>query len=485
MAKQQAETASSAASEVAGAELGDQRLNKRLGKIVEALQERPDVGFPKALVTEAELEGFYRFLSNEKVSFESLLAPHVQATLGRMGGHELVLVVHDTTEFRFSGEVERAGLGRLQSSGHGFLGHFALAMSSEGRRDALGVLGVEAWARRGTTATKRRSRKEVTYQQTRELETEQARWGRLVDEVEARVDGANALVHVMDSEADDYALLAQLVGNQQRFVVRLCYDRCLDIEQSGAGPYRKTKEFVAAGQEVCTRTVSVSARQRRPSGRRQKRHVKREARVATVSISASTVVFRRPSYGGDTLAKSLPVHVVHVREQDPPADVEPVEWLLITTEPIDTEEQILQVVDHYRARWVIEEYFKALKTGCAYEKRQLESWTTLLNALAIFIPIAWNLLRMRTLARTEPTAAARTVLTSTQLEVLRLETARRTPKKPLPEHPTVRDALLAVARLGGHLPRNGEPGWQVLGRGYHELLMLESGFRLARQHQPS
>ena len=44
---------------------------------------------------------------------------------------------------------------------------------------------------------------------------------------------------------------------------------------------------------------------------------------------------------------------------------------------------------------------------------------------------------------------------------------------------TVIDALYAIAALGGHLKRNGPPGWQTLHRGYQDLIMLELGWRAA------
>jgi len=125
---------------------------------------------------------------------------------------------------------------------------------------------------------------------------------------------------------------------------------------------------------------------------------------------------------------------------------------------------------------VIEEYFKALKTGCAVEKRQADSWHSMLNILALLVPIAWGLLRLRTVTRWEPTAPAAVVLTPEQLKVLRRAS---TPK--LPRRLSARDAMLAVARLGGHLRSNGEPGWLVLGRGYTELLSLAAGYRLATE----
>ena len=154
------------------------------------------------------------------------------------------------------------------------------------------------------------------------------------------------------------------------------------------------------------------------------------------------------------------------------------EWRLWTLEPIDTAEDVLAIVDAYRSRWVIEEYFKALKSGCAVEKRQLESTAALLNALAIFVPIAWRLLLLRALARDAADTPATRVLTRTQLRCLdfALTKLRRTN---LGKRPTTRDAMLGVAGLGGHIKNNGDPGWIVLGRGFDKLLTIELGYLAA------
>jgi hypothetical protein len=172
------------------------------------------------------------------------------------------------------------------------------------------------------------------------------------------------------------------------------------------------------------------------------------------------------------LPATLAVHVVSVWEVAAPAGEEPVTWRLITTEPVDTVDQVLQIVDWYRTRWLIEEFFKALKTGCAYEKRQLESLATLLVALALLAPIAWQLLLLRHLARELPTHAATAVLTPRQVQILRALPAGAT----LSPTPIMRETLLAVARLGGHLRQNGAPGWLVLGRGMQKLLWMEQGW---------
>lgn len=157
--------------------------------------------------------------------------------------------------------------------------------------------------------------------------------------------------------------------------------------------------------------------------------------------------------------------------------------MLITTEAIDTQDQVERIVDHYRARWTIEEFFKALKTGCAVEKRQLETYAALRNALAVFSVIAWRLLLLRTASRHTPSAPAEAVATARQLRLLRslkrLDHPRVRGVEP-PEHATAHDVLLAVAKLGSHLKQNGPPGWQVLGRGYDSLLLLEVGW-IARE----
>jgi hypothetical protein len=153
--------------------------------------------------------------------------------------------------------------------------------------------------------------------------------------------------------------------------------------------------------------------------------------------------------------------------------------MLITNEPTETVAQIFAVVDSYRARWVIEEYFKALKTGCAFEKNQLESRRTILNYLAVLAPVAWQLLLLRSLARDAPSSPADAALSKVQIEVL-----KAVAKKPLSPEPTVEEAFLAVAALGGHLKRNGPPGWQTLGKGFHDLLLFEAGWRAHASQSP-
>ena len=458
------------ADEFAEADLGDARRARRLMAIARKLAAAPDASFPSALETGADLEGFYRFTRNDAVTPEAILAPHVAATARRVSEHSEVLAVHDTTECRYGGS--RAGLGRLTTSGHGFLAHYTLAVTSDERRDPLGTLALETWTRHGVTPTALRRGNKITPDEAITRPNEQDRWLRGVDAAEAAVDGPTRLIHVMYSEADDYDLMSKLVEGGQRWVIRLCHDRVLATPEG----FAKAKEFVARRKVKCTRAVQLSRRKRRPGGSQRRRQIPRDQRLATLAIRASAVIFRRPMHyrASTDLSDTLPVNIVAVREIEPPVDEQRVEWLLMTTEPIDTEDAILKVIDWYRARWRIEEFFRALKTGCALEKRQLESRETLLNALALFTAIAWALLRLRTAARADEDISAHVVLDDEQLTVL-----RKASEVPLPRRLSARDAMSAVARLGGHLRSNGDPGWVVLGRGYEKLVTMVAGYRLA------
>jgi hypothetical protein len=451
-----------AAADFNGVALGDERLNARARTTVQALSAQPALGAPRVL-SEAELEGYYRFVNNKRVSFEALLKAHVEATIERAKGLERVVVAHDTTDFRFSDEVARLGLGPMDNGGQGFYAHVSLALAT--RQHALGVVAVEPWTR-----TSRKAKKVTQGERYRNPAKESLRWMRAIREAERVFEGRSRLIHVMDREADDYDILCALVASKYSFVVRGSYDRRL------AGSDVRLKTFARTLEVRCTRNASLVRRAAGKTAKQRKLHPARDARIATLTFSAERVTLRRPD-DSDAEAEELTINLVRAFEPDPPPDCEPIEWFLLTSEPIDTPEQILQVVDDYRARWTVEEYFKALKTGCAYEKRQHETKDALLNALGIFIPIAWSLLNMRTLSRDEELAKrpAEELLTPTQLEIIRLES-----KNKLCAQPTIGEAVLLLARFfGGLQPSNGRPGWHILGRAFEKLLTMEAGWRLA------
>lgn len=454
--------------EMAGADLGDARLNARRDRVIDVLEQQPATGFPDACGSAAETEALYRFLRNPRVSLEAVIEPHLRATADRCRSVGDVLVIHDTTENVFAGEKARPGLTPLGPRRHGFWLHTALAVSADGLRAPLGVLGLAPYVRHPDPA---RVTKPHWRERFRDPAKESRRWVKGVGTVRQRLGAATRPIHLMDREGDNYELLSDLVQHADRFVVRLTYDRKLITTAASDAP--ETVEAARPLTVLGEQTVTIAARQ---VGTRPRplvaRRPARAARVATVSLAASRVTLKRPRDHRAPLPSALTVNVVYAVEKDPPAGESPLAWRLVTTEPIASLEQVAQIVEWYRTRWLIEEFFKCLKTGCAYEKRQLESLETLLVALALLAPVAWQLLLMRHLTRERPETPATLALTARQLVVL-----RRTPAgRALPTTTSIRDALLAVARLGGHLRQNGEPGWLVLNRGMQKLLNMEAGW---------
>lgn len=422
--------------EYAGAQFGDLRLSKRVVRLAQEMSASPATSFPRAL-DESGLEGAYRFFNNSRVSPEAILTPHRRETLRRMGDDDTILAVHDTTTLSFRNEGQRQGFGSLTGHSQQLWTHATLALKADGTRCPLGLLVLSTAA-----------------------EIRHERWLDNVEEANRAVGTTRRLVHIFDREADDYAIFAALSASDARFVIRSQSDRILEKRDEATV---RISDALADATLVVEREVLLSARGLNKGSKAKKSHPARKSRMATLSIAATSVVLRAPTKKKG-VPPTLPLHVVRVWEASPPIDSPAVEWLLVTNEPLETEEEMLRVVDWYRARWSIEELFKALKTGCSIEKRQLEDFDAFSNAVAFFVPIAWQLLLLRHRARYEESSDGASSLPIGMLDVL-----RHIARKPLPDKPTARDVWLAVAALGGHLKRNGDPGWQTLGYGYDKL----------------
>lgn len=468
------------AEEFEGVELGDARLNRRAVKIADHLATEPGESFPKVTSDDSELEALYRFLNNDRVKPELVLAGHYEATAARAVSAGQVLVIHDTTGFSFGGETRRKGLGRMKMAtahhSQGFYWHAALVASADAGVP-LGLIGMKSIFRTAPP-TQYPDRHSERFGLAREFQ----RWPKLVEETSARLADCRA-IHVMDREADAYALFCKLTEKGADFVIRSKDDRILDVLPGDKDQPRLLHEAIEQGRYVTSREVALSTK-RADKLARLRKAPGRMMRLAQLDLVVTQVSIRHPSYTGgksrrvSTLPRAIPVNVVHVYEANAPRGQQPVDWLLLTTLPVKTAKQAEFVVDCYRRRWLIEEYFKALKTGCAFEKRQLESKHALLNALALFAPIAWRLLTLRNLGREAPDTPASHSLSQRQLQILKARA-----KVSLSRKPTIREAMLAIAAEGGHIKNNGDPGWIVLGRGYEKLLHMELGFVVAMELQ--
>jgi len=369
-----ASEASFVADETTGVDFGDERLAARLRAILGAAIAAPSDSFPEMAGDDAALEATYRFLNNPRVDHEGILEPHVRSTVRRVRAAERVVIAHDSTQFSFGpnprDDLELVG----QGTTYGIESHFSLAVAEGGV--PLGLLAAAPFSRRFGEPRRPGGRNKDKPSNIMH------RWGEQVRRVRKLLGDANHVIHVMDREADDYALMSELVEAGERFVIRQSIDRRLKRWKSEP----KSRAIVATVPIIARREVEISDRRKPTRKRHMSRSPLRKARTATLEIRAARLTVGRSAGAGGRGADTLDLHLVQVVEPNPPRGAAPIEWWLWTTEPIATEQEVLAVIDAYRTRWVVEEYFKALKSGCRFEQRQLESRHALLNALALSPP---------------------------------------------------------------------------------------------------
>ena len=455
------------------ADLGDPRRIARAQQVATRLAASPSASLPDAMVTDAELEGAYRLFGNERISFEQLFDAHAQGTAERARERELVLAIHDTTECVFR-HADPDEVGYLNTGKPGFPLHLSLLVDTADWRRPLGLTHAE-FRRRTTRPRRRRRVQESGFETLKKPDRESLRWFRGIEITEARLQGTTTqILHVADRESDSYELMASCLAKGHRFLFRARTNRNV-IDDGHRVPIR---DFIEDAPVRLERDVPLSRRLGKSlSGtRRSRANPPRESPTAHLVFSATSATLRRPHFlPANRAPRTIVVNVLHVFEVDAPKGQEPVDWLLYTTEPIDTAKQIANVVDYYRCRWQIEELNKALKTGCVVQERQLESLDALTTMLALSLPIAVELLALRALARADSSSPAHLALHKEQLAALRHMSHR-----PLPPNPSIQDALWCIAGLGGHIKNNGPPGWQVLQRGMQKFVEFAAGWCAAK-----
>ncbi len=466
--------AESMKSEFAGAQLPDPRLEPRLESVVELIAGAPGSSYAKMSSNEAAREGLYRFVRNHRVDPDELLVPHQSATVERARRAGQVLVIHDTSEMRVADDAELDSW--LTSKRRGFLTHASLVVDANQYRRPLGVLGLEKIERNNKTPRTKKNGRRLRGNETARLKNkEYDRWLRGVANAADLLSRECDVIHVMDAEADSYGLLAAIHDAGESFVVRLCHDRRARSETQT--DWTRVRELLDDAKEFKrTRTVAVSKRRVKRAPQAAKAKPGRDERTAELTLSYTKVVIKRPDYLGDDLPKELSLMVVRATEKDPPQGVKPIDWVLLTNRAVASKAAVELVIDIYRQRWLIEEFFKALKTGCGFRKRKLKNPNSIYNSLSLLAPFAWRALLLRQLARSS-TAPATRVFSGVELKVLRAFAKKE--KMKLPAAMSASDALYYLAQVGGYRPsKKHPPGWECLIAGIQKLENLVEGWAL-------
>jgi Transposase DNA-binding/Transposase Tn5 dimerisation domain len=449
-----------AAEELATANFGDARLNKRLIRIVTDKLAKPTASIPQASGDWAATKATYRFFASHQVRADAIRAPHRDATVQRILHHPTILVLQDTTELDYTGHPNTTGLGHLDNTHRqGLKVHSGLAATIDGV--PLGLLHQAVWTRDAATkGIKRRNRPQA--------EKESQRWLTTLAELQQVVPATTRLIVVADREADIYPLFIAPRDARTELVVRATYDRGLVGGES-------LEEVAVRVTWQGTRSVTIPG------------NGSRAARTATVHVGWSSVQMLPPTnYPKPASAPRPQVHLVVVEEREPPPGVKPLRWLLWTTLPVESWDEAVAIVEYYRHRWLIERYHFVLKSGCGIEELQLETGAGLERALAVCCVVAWRLLWLTYQARRTPDEPCTSVFATHEWQALYC-TLYRTATPPA-QAPTLHEAMHMVARLGGFLARkgDGEPGVKTIWRGLVRLDDIAATWLLARgsdEHQ--
>jgi hypothetical protein len=278
-------------------------------------------------------------------------------------------------------------------------------------------------------------------------------------------------VCIADSESDIYELFAEprttSHGVDLQLIVRGCQDRALSDQPE------HILDAVRATPCLYVGSVDVSRRRPKTQVETRKRRSQRDARIAEVEVRATTVTLR-PPYRPDRKLPEVTFNIVLVEEMNPPAGQTPIQWVLITTLPIDTPEQVMTIVAYYCIRWQIEVYFRTLKSGCRIEARYFERLGRLLNCVAVYSIVAWKVLYLCRLSRECPDLDCEVVFEPSEWKAVYMAVRK---KEPPAEPPTLNEIVRMVASLGGYvIRRSTQPGTQTLWLGLQRLHDLSTAW---------
>ena len=459
--------------EVRGAAFGDQRLTKRLGKVIDELGAKPNMSVPAATFGKAEMEAAYRFFDNDRVSPENILQPHIEATRERISQADVVLLVQDTTDLDLTRPNQQVrGAGPLEyDTRRGFFFHPLLAFNDHGL--PLGVAWQKSWARDKIKKKRTKKERDDWHRKTPIEEKESFRW---LEGMRAARDVAEACprttcVCIADSDADVYELFCESRSTSRgevHFLVRACQNR------NTRAPHTKLLDAARGTPCLFQCSVNVRARTAKLVTETRKRQETRGARIAELEVRATTVTVKPPYRQGRKFA-DVTLNVVLAEETNPPEGATPIQWLLVTTLPIDTPEQVQQVLSYYSIRWQIEIYFRTLKSGCRIEDRQFETLDRLLNCLAVYSIIAWKIMYLCHLGRECPDLDCEIIFEPSEWKSVYMTVRRQEPPS-VP--PSLNDMIRMIASLGGYvIRRSTQPGTQTLWFGLQRVHDLSTAWK--------
>jgi hypothetical protein len=433
-------------------ELGDVRRTRRAVRTAALFASDSSGSTPVQTEIWSDCKAAYRLFDNEDVTFAGLAGPHWTRTRARTSGH--YLIIGDTTTISFDGDRQISGMGIISSgNAQGFLLHSGLMVDA---RDG-DIIGLAGQRIRYRQRVPQKEKKSARLLRGRESEI----WGEVITDIGPPPNEDVHFTHVCDRGADNFEVYCHCLLQRVDWVVRAAQ---LTRKVSVEGQLLRLKDHLRSLPVADTYELEVKANENQ------------RARTATVEVRFGMIGLPAPHVPGRFTRECgitfLTMNVIEVKEIDPPRGQQALHWVLFTSHAVTSFEDAWTVIGYYERRPLVEEFHKALKTGCRIEDRLYETAPRWENVTALLSIVAVRLLQLKTVATKEPDRPAAEIVPQGWLQML---AALRGPKrKPIV---TARDFLRALASLGGHLGRkcDGEPGWLTIWRGFDKLHLLLRG----------
>jgi len=490
-----------------GADLRDRRRTRRLVETAERMAVNSSGSIPQQMGSRRAARGAYRLFSMEEVTHEAVCEPHFRRTREAASRGGLVLLVQDATELNLT--LHDACVGR-SPIGHGgrMKGmHQMNVLAVDGAtRLPLGLMRQRHHVRveRDEPADGRRAAQRRVPAEQRESHW----WIESIEAIGAPPSGTT-WVHVGDRGEDVFGVYAAAARTGVDWLIRAAYDRRIETPGGPDHLFALARSLPAAatrkirvrrriaGEDAASpedaagaETAAVGRRggrggrgsqARRPAGAgRQARRDGGDAEEVVLSVSSSRVRLlptrSDPAYRG---AAPVDCHVVRTWDPHPPAGAEPLEWIVVTSLPCVDAEDAVRVAEAYSARWLIEEFHKCEKTGCAVESRRLESTARLEPLVGVLSVLAVCLLQLKLVARRDPETKATELFDERMVRVMGAYVG--TDARVM----TVGEFWRGIGLLGGHLggKHDGPLGWLRAWRGWQAFRMILLGATLIEKTQ--
>lgn len=450
--------------------LGDKRLTRRLVKISNQLLNCQDISLAQSCEGEGALiEGSYRFVRNERFTAAQIASGGYDVTGYLAQTVPLLLAIEDSTSLSYTHSVsEELGLtgNNKRAKKRGYIVHSTMLMDAE-KEKTLGLITQERWCRPVESFGKRKTRTKTAYE-----EKESYKWEKNSQELEKRLGSKLAdTISICDREADIYEYIQYKVMKGHRFIVRASHDRRLKDA---------TEElFEHVGNEKNIGTYKVEIAQK----------AQRKKRTVELEVRAKEVTLKPPKRRADALTKlqEITLNVVIVKEKEPSTE-QVLEWVLLTTEPISSFDEVRKITRYYELRWRVEDFHKAWKSGSGVEKLRMQYACNLEKMIVILSFLAIRLLQLKeyfepeqiTLDENDVCVSCEELLTEIEWKVL-WKTVEKDKNLPLIP-PNAAWAYQAIAKLGGwsNSKKTGKASWATIWNGWSRLNERVEGFFLAQ-----